>query len=66
MSHSIDVSTVYIKYGTCLFKLYIHTFSLQVHSMGLIQLSGLSRLSGSFGRDGPIPLNRDTTVLMTE
>ena len=37
-------------------------FSFQVHQIGMIPFSGLSRFSGHFGGDGPSPLNRDTTV----
>ena len=45
-----------------LYKLLIH---FNVHHIGMIPFSGLSRFSGHFGGDEPSPLNRDTTVLVS-
>ena len=53
----------------CLFILSLNKililFSFQVHQIGMIPFSGLSRFSGHFGGDGPSPLNRDTTVVLS-
>ena len=41
-------------------------FTLLLYWLGMVPFSGLSRFSGHFGCDGPSPLNRDTTVLLSE
>ena len=50
----------------CLFILLLYKiwilFSVNVHQIGMIPFSVLSRFSGHFGGDGPSLLNRDTTV----
>ena len=73
MPHSLDISTnkvkllenmVLVSLNSEFITYVFNQFSYQVHSIWMIPFSRLSRFGEPFGRYGPSPLNRDTSIFI--